>query len=558
MKVRVKYSSTQKFILNLEHDTLGNLKNEIRNFVQNTYDQTVKEPLALSLNGKDALTGPDDENLSNFGIVRGDLITVLATIQKDVSQQAIPQPKSTSSISCNVSLPSKEEKKKEVDVAIVSQLTAMGFIWEIAHKAVYETGNKGVEEAVTWITENEGEMETEKAHSSKTNDPTKVKSTKKSSDKSQCFEKAEENMDAECDNDIDNALLLYTKDGKPPNSVKELFNACTPTNRNQAVNLLVHLTMIECGFVSDAADNLAPNGWKEMVSTFTYNHKSLPEFKCTLVLVSMGDVKQILASFPQQQREISVKLNTGDYCKTEDDQPVNPEILVRIAQLARTLRDRVLHPLQVAAHETLGIPAPWQLTGLPQELLLVITERLDVRSILNLSQACQRLKTACSDQKLWQKMFKRDFPNLYSNSGNINWKSKYQETYKLRKAWEDTPRHYEMFGPQPTGIPRPQIFPPDPLNPFPSPFNPGGLPHPRGPNPYPPQPHPQPNPFYDPDSPYFGGDIPPMPGAFPGMPDPFNPLGPLNPLLPRRPNNPLFPQNPRFGGPNRGPRFDFI
>ncbi|CAL4112364.1 unnamed protein product, partial [Meganyctiphanes norvegica] len=493
MKVRIKYSSTQKFILNLEHDTLGHLKHDIRNFVQNTYDQNIREPLTLSLNGKDPLVGPDDENLSNFGIVRGDLITVLTSPQQNASiptkpQQAVHSAKPTPSTSCNEALLRKDEKKKETDVD----------------------------------------------------------------------QKLDENMDLEVCED-ENSLLLYTKDGKPPNSVKQLFSTYVPTSKSQAVNLLVHLTMIECGFVSDSGDNQVPNGWKEMVSTFSYNHKSLSEFKCTLVLVTMGDVKQILASFPQQQNEISVKLNTGDYSKVEAGQPVKPESMVRIANLARTLRDRVLHPLQVAAHETLGIPAPWQLTGLPQELLLVITAYLDTRSVLNLSQTCQRLNTACSDRKLWQLLYKRDFSNLYNNSENINWKAKYQETYKLRKAWEDTHQQHEVFGPPPTGIPPAQIFPPDPLNPFPSPFpfSPGGLPRPRGPNPYPfqPQPHPQPNPSWDPDSPYFGGEIPPMPGYFPGVPDPFNPLGPLNPLRPRRPNNPMFPHNPRFGGPNRGPLF---
>jgi len=560
MKVRVKYSSTQKFILNLEQDTLGHLKNEIRIFVQNTYDQNIREPLTLSLNGKDPLHGPDDEDLSNFGIVRGDLITVLATQQQNapvqpMSKQDAPTSKSTASTSSNDAPIRKEENKKEVDVAIISQLTGMGFSWEVAHKAVQNTGNKGVEEAVTWITESTGELETAEPHSVKTEDLTKIKSTKKAStsDKSQVNEKQVENMNMEVCED-ENVLLLYTKDGSPPNSVKQLFSTCVPTSKSQAVNLLVHLTMIECGFVTDATDNQAPIGWKEMVSTFSYNHKSLSEFKCTLVLVSMGDVKQILASFPEQEREISVKLNTGDYSKAEAGQPVKPESMVRIGQLARTLRDRVLHPLQVAAHETLGIPAPWQLTGLPQELLLAITTYLDARSVLNLSQACQRLNTSCSDQKLWQQLYKRDFSNRYSSSVNINWKAKYQETYKLRKSWEDTQQQYRLSGPPPTGIPRPQIFPPDPLNPF----YPGQFPHPRGPNPYPPQPHPQPNPFWDPDSPYFGGELPPVPGAFPGIPDPMNPLGPLNPLHPRRPNNPLFPRNPRFGGPNRGPRFDFI
>lgn len=446
--------------------------------------------MTLSLNGSDALTGAEDAPLQSLGIVPGDLIKVLppsAPAASAPAPQIAPSPKPQAT-SASGPKPSRMEGSSD--------------------------GASGSSPSTT--------------SSAKTGPPDR---------------KVEESPVS---------LLIEAKDGCPPPSLVELFSKCSPSSPSQAVNLMVHLTMLECGFCSESNAD-PPPGWKEMVATIHYSHNTLPEFKCTLVLVTMGEIKQVMASFQQQESEISVKLLVGEYVMKENSivNVVAPGKLIRVAQLARTLRNQLLHPLQVAAHQILGVPAPWHLAGLPQEVLLIIARNMDAKSVISLGQSCKRLHSVMEDNKLWQFLYKMDFKNLYESTGglnNIDWKAKYKEAVIRRREWkrmQDDPNiKFEI----------PEFYP--------SPFGPAyptypGMP-PRNPDPYPPQPpqpHPTPNPFYDPDSPFFMGEIPPMPGVFPNVPNPLNPLLPRGP----RPNNPFVPPfMPTRPRAPRGPRFDYF
>ncbi|RXG61434.1 F-box only protein 7 [Armadillidium vulgare] len=292
--------------------------------------------------------------------------------------------------------------------------------------------------------------------------------------------------------------------------------------------------MIEAGFAlgdpSESSRSL-PTCWRDMVSTIKYHHSGFPSFVCTLVIVTMGAIKQVLVSFPGQESEISVKLETKEYVPSD----IDPSKLEKLSTLARIFRNQLLYPLQVAAHQILGLPAPWHLTGLPQELLIKIASHLNLKSILNLSVTCKRLHSSVQDNQVWYNIFKRDFSDQYHHSDKVSgsdWKAKYKSAYERKKEREKRGKPYvgleEPFPENPSPYyPNPRV--PDPHNPF--------MPQPRAPDPYPPLPDdiPQPNPYWDPDSPYFGGEIPPPRRPFPGQPDPFDPFG----TRPRRPQNPL-------------------
>ena len=353
--------------------------------------------------------------------------------------------------------------------------------------------------------------------------------------------------------------LLEVKDGHPSPHLIDLFSQCSPSTMSQAVNLIVHLTMLECGFHLENELKVPP-GWKEMVAIFHYCHNSFPNFKCTLALVNMGEVKQISASFPQQENTISVQVKVGEYVKSSSKSVISATDLVKVAHLSRLLRDQVLHPLQVAAHRNLGVLAPWHLAGLPHEILLMITSSLSARSVLNMGQTCQRLHSAMQDNKLWQTLYKRDFKNFYesmSKSNLVNWKAKYKEALgrvKELQRLRDEDMEFVKPGTHPPKLPFGPLYPSVPFPEFP---------RPRGGDPYPHMPYPTPNPLIDPDSPFFSGEIPPVNDPFPNIsiPDPLDPFG----KIPRRPNlgGPFQPPQPPFmpsvhpRNP-RGPIFDFF
>lgn len=364
--------------------------------------------------------------------------------------------------------------------------------------------------------------------------------------------KVDRNM---CTSNVKVCSLLEAKDGVPPPSVFENFEKYSPSSASEAINILVHINMLEAGFVLGEsppnATKTLPLSWNEMAATLKYHHPGFQNFDCTIVIVTMGDIKQVLASFSGQDSEISIRLEMKEYLSSSQ---ILPHRLTKVAQLARILRNKLLYPLQVAAHLTLGLAAPWHLAGLPQEILVTIFSMLNIRSVLDLSMSSKRLNEALKDKKIWYNLFKRDFADHFHPSETISgadWKEKYKTQYakqkELNQSAEDKRFILEEPLPrQPFSNPAPSV---DPFNPY--------MPQPRGGPYYPPQPDPQPsNPFWDPDSPYFGGEIPHPSGPFPRQPNPLDPFGGMNP---RRPNNPLQPPfMPPQPGPRRGPRFNFF
>ena len=130
--------------------------------------------------------------------------------------------------------------------------------------------------------------------------------------------------------------------------------------------------------------------------------------------------------------EISVKVNVNEYIQKPVATPIRAENLVRIALLAQTIRNQLLHPLQVAAHEALGVLAPCHLGGLPNEPLIMIAEELDTRSLLNMGQTCKRLNSVIEEKKLWRKFYRRHFPSQYkyiSTTPNTDWKGEFVFLY---------------------------------------------------------------------------------------------------------------------------------
>ncbi|KAF2347220.1 F-box domain, partial [Trinorchestia longiramus] len=318
-----------------------------------------------------------------------------------------------------------------------------------------------------------------------------------------------------------------------PDMLSYTLSQCRPTSQRQLVNLLSHITMVECGFLTTgtkiidavAGSNptklenfLPPPGWGDMVANLSYTHKSYPGFSCNLVLVSMGALKQILVSFPKQDIEISTKVSVNDYADAKafsDTHPVLVEDLRNVSKFAQKIRNELMIPLQLAAHRILGLPSPSHLAGLPSEILLSILRRLEVRNVLNVSETCKRLHDCCRDDALWQHLYRRDLGTPPSSSGGDGpgWVVLYKERYRQKKSfnvgWQ------QPLPPYMPDFPTPRIYPTGPFHPTSPPFP--YSPNPVGPYPIVPDPSHPFNPYRDPDSPYFGGDIPNQP------PYPMNP-----------------------------------
>ena len=358
-------------------------------------------------------------------------------------------------------------------------------------------------------------------------------------------------------------LLEVTNSSGLPKLAKDLLEKCKPSS-SQLVNLLAHITMMECQFVPTGQQGspLPPAGWDGLVASLNYSHSSYANFSCTLVLVTMGEKKQFLVSFPKQDVEISTTVIADDYIKEgTSDESITERDLKNVARLAQKLRNELLYPLQVAAHRILGLPSPFHLAGLPPELMVAVIKRLDINSALALSQCCKRLNEALNDDRLWEFYCRRDFGSRATVGDGDSWQATYKRLYQKQKQDKERFVGWQQPAPHPDyGLPQPRIYPTGPG--FHSPPVFPYSPQPVGPYPSVPDPHPPLNPYNDPDSPYYGGDIPNRPpnqpgiGPFGGPPmmgDPLNPfgdpgLGGLGPGLPRRPRNNQPPFGPGGGG----------
>lgn len=466
-------------MLPLEDDTLGALKAQIRKFVRDTYQEDVSEPLAVSLNGTDVLAGEDDTKLAILGVVPGDLLTVVppSHAQQAPATARAPQPSSAP----------KESPKPKVEQ---KPPTSPNPASPPPAKA------DGAERGVCVATENGREQ-------------------------------------------WPRELLVEAVDGTAPPALEEVLGQFGPASLSGALNLVLHLTMLESGFQLDGAAH-PPPGWAEAVAVFPYRSVAHQTFRCKLVLMDVGREKQVMASFPEQPGEVKHSVLMADHIKGPATGHVAAKDLVGVAQLSRRLRDAVLLPLQVAAHQALGVPAPWHLAGLPQELVLAVAARLPYQGVVALASTCRRLRTVLDDNRLWHDLYRRDFPGIGTTglAGEVDWRSRYKEAVRSQKEREKLLKEGHIV--------IPGVYPEGPFMP---PHRPG-QPNPFSPHPF----SPRPNPFMDPDSPYFPGEIPPMPGVYPDMPDPLGPVGPFNPGRPYQPPfmPPGRPRNPR------GPRFDFF
>ncbi|KAK4316265.1 hypothetical protein Pmani_012558 [Petrolisthes manimaculis] len=101
------------------------------------------------------------------------------------------------------------------------------------------------------------------------------------------------------------SLLVEVRDGEAPTWLHEKMSHYKPTCDSQAINLLLHFTMTECGFECKGDDiGGPPSGWQDRFAIFMYNSRAFPIFECVLVLMTKTGVKQIVAYFPDQEDEL--------------------------------------------------------------------------------------------------------------------------------------------------------------------------------------------------------------------------------------------------------------
>ncbi|XP_031995905.1 F-box only protein 7 isoform X2 [Hylobates moloch] len=501
--------------------TLGQLRARLTQSLRCTLGFSSDTRFTITLNYKDALTG-EEETLASYGIVSGDLICLI--LQDDIPAPNLP----SSTDSEHSSLQDNEQPS----LATSSNQTSV----------------QGEQPSDSF----QGQA----AQSDVWNDDSTLGPS--------------QNFEAESIQGIadmaegtgfypsEPMLCSESVEGQVPHSLETLYQSADCSDANDALIVLIHLLMLESGYIplgTEAKALSMPEKWKSSgVYKLQYMHPLCEGSSATLTCVPLGNLIVVNATLKINNEIRSVKrlqLLPESFIRKEKLGENVTKIYKDLQKLSRLFKDQLVYPLLAFTRQALNLPDVFGLVVLPLELKLRIFRLLDVRSVLSLSAVCRDLFTASNDPLLWRFLYLRDFRDNTVRVQDTDWKELYRKRHIQRK---ETPKgRFVMLLPSSTHtIP----FYPNPLHPrpFPSSRLPPGI---IGGE-------------YDqrPTLPYVGDPINSLipgpgetPSQFPPLRPRFDPIGPLpgpNPILPGRggPSD-RFPFRPSRGRPTDG-RLSFM
>uniref|UniRef100_A0A8D0DQ29 F-box only protein 7 n=1 Tax=Salvator merianae TaxID=96440 RepID=A0A8D0DQ29_SALMN len=516
MKLRVRLQKrTAPLEVAVEEPTLGHLRTLLSQTLLPAWGYSSDTKFAITLNNKDALEG-DQEALASFGIVSGDLICLVleeTTVVPGLSPPAAAAAAATAGTTATTSLPQPQNSH---------ELSASA-----AHQS--QPGSPDDERHNGHIADCEVQNDTQMNHDTA------------GSSQGLGLETVPDDLDLQEETSSypsEPMLCCEATDGQVPHSLQMLYYSAECTCANDAFIVLIHLIMMETGYLPQGTEAKAtsmPEKWRSKgVYKLQYTHPLCESGFAALTCVPLGDlivVNAILKTSDDLRNVKRLQLLPASFICFQDSANV-AGVYKDLQKLSRLFKDHLVYPLLAAARQALNLPDVFGLVVLPLELKLRIFRLLDVRSIISLSAVCRDLCVAANDQLLWRFIYLRDFRDPVARPRDTDWKELYKKKLKQKK---DALRWRHM-----TFLPAP---------PLPVPFHP----NPLYPNPFPP------NPLYPPA--IIGGEFDERPGPvyigdpvsclFPGpmdLPSQY-PFGPhRDPLPPLRDPFPAF--RPHFQEPN--------
>ncbi|XP_027536183.1 F-box only protein 7 isoform X3 [Neopelma chrysocephalum] len=482
MKLRVRLQKrTAALELPGAEPTLGELRAQLRAALLPAWGYSSDTKFSITLNRKDALT-EDQKTLASYGVVSGDLICLL--LEEADGQPSLPPPPSTPTPPPPPLQNGREPSTLTPNNSEASSPKEEGQNEQSDSQKAQEEVRKSDERAGSSLEFPSGlvpeDVDLEEGTGSYPSEP---------------------------------MLCSEAADGEIPHSLEMLYLSAECTSATDALIVLVHLLMMETGYVPQGTEAKAvsmPEKWRgNGVYKLQYTHPLCEEGSAGLTCVPLGDLVAINATLKINNEIKSVKriqLLPASFVSFQDPEKV-AGVYKDLQKLSRLFKDQLVYSLLAAARQ------------------------------------------ASNDQLLWRFMYLRDFRDPIARPRDTDWKELYKK--KLKQKKEALRWRHMMFLPP---IPHPIPFHPNPFYP----------------NPFPPNPFPS-NPIYPPmiiggeyderpTLPYVGDPINSLipgqgeaPGQFPPFRPHFDPIGSLpgaSPTLPGRAGpNDRFPPRPSRGRP---------
>ncbi|KAI8745572.1 F-box only protein 7 isoform X1 [Biomphalaria glabrata] len=438
MKVKVKLDRESQLVDLGDRSAASITLSELQSSVAQLF-HLENQPFHLSLNKSDVLED-ENRNLSEFGIVSGDLLHIIGSdllqaMTTDQDRRARPQP--LSSLSSQVD--------PDPHVPLVTSSSSIS----LSEPSV--TGS-----AMVISSPEDIELED-------------------SSEAKRC--KFEYNS-SEINRFLHEPLVIQESSGtQVPVLLEQLYTTTNCSCTTDALWVVLHALMLESGFLPDEDIEMTtmPSNYKKSgyyISSYKYSVSQDIVRGCVMIGVTMA-TSIVVHAYPKEESDFKtqhLQLKTTDFITSLSQDA--PETYRALDRLSRLFIDTISLPLTNELITASGFPERQGLLALPYTVKLKILSFLGARSLCRLGQTCQELSGVYKDKNLWRLQYIRDFGKPSDTNLNKNWFELYKEERIRRNSELEARRrifHVDATDP-PWGFP-------GGTGPF-RPFNPG-LPFPR-------------------------------------------------------------------------------
>lgn len=444
MKLRVRVNKqTSRVELQGEAPTLTELNIQIKEILLPSYGLSPDTEFTLSLNGTEPLSDTG-QSLSSCGIVSGDLVCVILP-QAVAVPSASPTPANPAASHSSGARSSSSSSSSGCTVPRPQQN-------QTTHSSTMHSNEPGTSSKVAVL-------QTEPRQDTVPGEEEEAEAAPLTWEPMLCDE---------------------AEEGKVPHSLDMLHHHAQSSSPFEAVMVVVHLLMVETGFLPQDAEGREgemPSSWRAAggVYRFQYTHPFCQGSLTMVVAVPMGNVLAVNASLKINEKVEKVNkltLNPALYVSAvSEGEGAAANTYKDLRKLSRIFKDKMAYPVIAAAREAMALPPVFGLSILPPELLLRVLRLLDVSSLVALSSVSRHLHTATADSTLWRHLFRRDFRDCQNPIRNTDWKDLYKLKYKMRKEIS----RYRRPMPQAPPFPPTYPFPPGAFHPVPTPLYPPGI-----------------------------------------------------------------------------------
>ncbi|XP_067165123.1 F-box only protein 7 isoform X3 [Apteryx mantelli] len=323
MKLRVRLQKrTAPLEVQGAEPTLGELRAQLRQALLPAWGCSIDTQFSITLNNKDALT-EDQKTLASYGIVSGDLICLL--LEEANAKPSLPRPSSSTppplqnSHEPSTSIPNKSQAsspKEERQNGLPDN--------QKAHAEVQkndDTARSSLEFASGLVSE---DVDLEEGTGSYPSEP---------------------------------MLCSEAADGEIPHSLEMLYHSAECTSATDALIVLVHLLMMETGYVPQGTEAKAvsmPEKWRGSgVYKLQYTHPLCEEGAAGLTCVPLGDLVVINGTLKINKEIKGVKriqlLPASFVCFQEPEKVAG--VYKDLQKLSRLFKDQLVYSLLAAARQ---------------------------------------------------------------------------------------------------------------------------------------------------------------------------------------------------------------